>query len=946
MDSGSDGKLSYAIQSGNTNDVFSIDQTTGEIKLAKSLDYETTPMYNLTILVTDHPSTKEDVSKAAQTVLLVSVLDVNDNAPNFEVDTSQNCRKFISDDTTLGTVAFDIKASDLDTSLNAEISYGVIVLDKASDFLNLFSLDTKSGVFSVKGDLSLDKSFPNGRELTFQYIAKDNGKPSLSTKIQCSVLITGENKHAPRLDHSDVVTVVTSSIYQGHQVTTIKASDADSGPDGTLAFSITAGNEESVFTISNSGVIGLAKQPSHGYHAFNVEVSDQASVGKRKTISCLIHVYFSALPIKNIGDVVVGDVIKNRKMFTVTKGEKLVFPISLQLGLHNLEGFDVEISLSEQQSLVEISEVSSNQYHFLRPNSTVVRFLGLTDMTKNTFGVHQIGGVTLLPISSGSVTINVKVVSMVSQELKHIKSGVALDLDSKGCVGISWNIVSDCRLDMEDASFLQSYLRAQSNGFIGSLGNKLQFVSSFVKDAMDTDQNGVLNNQDVQLLFDSLLGKALTIKNLKLAQPGTVVDNKRKCDLLIETKTLFNALDKSTFTMEDFDVYLLLSHNTEELIEQIKTSNFGTLSSVTSQIEGDMKHVLSFKMNRTTSNGIFTFISRTSAISLKNLGLSLLITNKKTGTYSTTLTQHSPVGNDAKVFTFDNMNVKVHARDQPQVKQNIEVTSSRCMNPLQTSRMRMKLDGDFEQHVAGKEEKFKKTFKTFLESYLLQKHGHVIIVTNIAVSKGSVVLEFDLQHESSDEDQIISDIVDDLENNRITMPFDGLDYPAQPTLRIGDQENVKQPVIEEEDSMSKAFIAIGVIIGFVLFFGFIGALYLCKKRDDPYATKEKQHFEWKSSGENINKYPSMVSHSKKAGVVNNAYEYFKTLDHSGAHTPNTKHVVNSLRKQPNLDFDGQTPPAHTHTAHLDETRASLRRRNTPKNLEEMQRELRVRSICC
>ena len=930
-DSGSGGIISYAIQSGNKDNTFSINQTTGEIKLSKPLDFEVTTGYNLSIVAMDLPS-KGDEARKVQTSLTVTVTDVNDNAPVFNL---QDCNKFVSDDTSFGAELFDIKASDADTQMNGKISYEIVIEEKESDLLQLFSLDKDSGVFSVKGDLSLDKGFPNGKELKFRYIARDSGDPPLFSEIQCSIHITGENKHAPILDHSDVITVVTSSIFKGHRVTTIRASDKDSGPDGTLSFAISSGSEPSMFAISDSGVITLAEQASQGYYLLNVQVSDQASVIKRKSISCLVHVYFSALPINNIGNIILGEVTENKRVVSVTKGEQLVVPISIQLGLYNLEGFDIEVIV---RASVEVT-TTSIKYKSFRQNATSIRFLGLADPNKNIFGIHQIGDVTIIsPQFSGDVAIDVIVISMVSQEMKEIESGNSLDLFSASCVAEPWNIVTDCKLDMRDASFVQAYVREQSNGFISSFGKTLQSISPAVKNAMDTDQNGILDNQDVQFLLDSLVGKALTVQQLKVVTPGKIDENKQKCDLLVEVKTKFNSLD--TAIENDYEIYLVFSHDTEKVFKQTKSSSFVVASSITTLFEGDMKYLQAIKMNTTPTEGVYRFTSQASTIFLVNLGTSLIIKNKKTGYFVSTFNKGGP---DNTVWTFDTMNIKIPSQSKPQTQQKVEQTSSRCQNPLQSTRMRMKLVGDFDQHILGKEKEFEAQFKGFFESHILQKHSHTVYVTNMAISKGSVVVQFDMQHEAGEKDQIVSSLVDDLENEKISMQFDGLDYPAQPTLRVGDEEQVKEPVVEVEDAMSKAYIAIGVIIGLILIFAFLATLYLCKKRGDPYAEKEKQEFELKSSTEKV-KYPSMTEHPKKAGVVNNAYEYFKTLDHSGTHTPNTRHVVESLRKKPNLEEI--VPSALSHPTHLDETRATLRRRITPKNLEEMQRELRVSFVFC
>ena len=66
--------LNYSIVSGNVEDVFEIDETTGDIHLAagKTLNYEIIPEYNLIITITDDAVEPESVNSK----LIISVLDV------------------------------------------------------------------------------------------------------------------------------------------------------------------------------------------------------------------------------------------------------------------------------------------------------------------------------------------------------------------------------------------------------------------------------------------------------------------------------------------------------------------------------------------------------------------------------------------------------------------------------------------------------------------------------------------------------------------------------------------------------------------------------------------------------------------------------------------------------------------------------------------------------
>ena len=91
-----------------------------------------------------------------------------------------------------------------------------------------------------------------------------------------------------------------------------------------------------------------------------------------------------------------------------------------------------------------------------------------------------------------------------------------------------------------------------------------------------------------------------------------------------------------------------------------------------------------------------------------------------------------------------------------------------------------------------------------------------------------------MQHESEAADQIVNIVVDGLENNRINMLFHWLDYPAQKTLIAVDQEKSEQPVTENENLMSKTYIAIGVTIKPLLIIGIIPAIYLCQRKETPY----------------------------------------------------------------------------------------------------------------
>ena len=72
-DDGDGDTLTYAITAGNTNTQFAIDQNTGILTIAKSLDHETTPTHKLTIQANDGNGKTEEI------IATINVLDIDED---------------------------------------------------------------------------------------------------------------------------------------------------------------------------------------------------------------------------------------------------------------------------------------------------------------------------------------------------------------------------------------------------------------------------------------------------------------------------------------------------------------------------------------------------------------------------------------------------------------------------------------------------------------------------------------------------------------------------------------------------------------------------------------------------------------------------------------------------------------------------------------------------
>lgn len=113
---------------------FEINEKTGIVRLKRALDRESESFYNLTVQAMDH-----GVPPLSSTVLLsVTVLDVNDNPPEF---TNKIMYATVSESVPVGSEIATVHATSEDIGINAEISYSVV----GGDEQGFFEISSVSG---------------------------------------------------------------------------------------------------------------------------------------------------------------------------------------------------------------------------------------------------------------------------------------------------------------------------------------------------------------------------------------------------------------------------------------------------------------------------------------------------------------------------------------------------------------------------------------------------------------------------------------------------------------------------------------------------------------------------------------------------------------------------------------------------------------------------------
>jgi LPXTG-motif cell wall-anchored protein len=216
--------LNYSIVSGNTDNIFKINATTGEIKVANGslLDYESIQLYTLAIQVSDGRETHT-------ATVTININDQNDNAP-----VPQGFTKAINENLANGTTIGTVTANDADT--NSEFTYAIT----AGNGTGAFAINPNTGEIRVANSSKLDYETVQSFMLTVQV---SDGVNTADTTVTINLINLNDN--TPVMN--DAVFHVDENALTGTWVGTARGTDADGD---SISYSIVSGNDEGAFAIN------------------------------------------------------------------------------------------------------------------------------------------------------------------------------------------------------------------------------------------------------------------------------------------------------------------------------------------------------------------------------------------------------------------------------------------------------------------------------------------------------------------------------------------------------------------------------------------------------------------------------------------------------------------------------------------------------------------------
>ncbi|XP_061538054.1 LOW QUALITY PROTEIN: protocadherin-16-like [Phycodurus eques] len=280
-----EGEVTYMVVGGTDRDgTFVVDRLTGDVFLARPLDYEQDAHYTLKIEVDDF-SQAPPISTLVH--LDINVKDSNDHAPQFPEDP---ITIVISESVQPGTSVFTFQATDKDGSgPNSDLRYSI--LQQFPDIPGLLTLDPSTGVLTLNQELDHEVNPSLIVVVKATDSALDAGERQWSS-VTARIYVTDENDNTPAFTSPTQVSVMEDQPI-GFVALYVMARDADKGENGRVTYRVQSGNADGTFSLNpNTGSLSIFKPlDREDQEVFNLTIVAEDHGAPRCSSSQLLRVY-------------------------------------------------------------------------------------------------------------------------------------------------------------------------------------------------------------------------------------------------------------------------------------------------------------------------------------------------------------------------------------------------------------------------------------------------------------------------------------------------------------------------------------------------------------------------------------------------------------------------------------------------------------------------------
>ncbi|XP_005995410.2 protocadherin-1 isoform X1 [Latimeria chalumnae] len=296
LDQGPNAEIDYVfhLASDTVQRLFHLDNKTGVITVNGIVDREEVSVLRFMVIAKDRGVNP----KSARATVVINIKDENDNAPTIEIRgiglvTHEDGVANISEDVAVETPVALVQVSDQDEGENAAVTCVVagdvpFQLKPTGDTLN----DSKKKYF-LQTTTPLD--YESMKEYTIEIVAVDSGNPPLSSTNSLKVQVVDVNDNAPVFAQNIINVDFAENNEPGDKVYRVEATDADSGENAELVYSLIPDpSTKGMFEISpGSGEIKVNEvldREERERYEFLVVATDKGSHPLKGTATVVVHV--------------------------------------------------------------------------------------------------------------------------------------------------------------------------------------------------------------------------------------------------------------------------------------------------------------------------------------------------------------------------------------------------------------------------------------------------------------------------------------------------------------------------------------------------------------------------------------------------------------------------------------------------------------------------------
>uniref|UniRef100_A0A671M4F2 Cadherin EGF LAG seven-pass G-type receptor 3-like n=1 Tax=Sinocyclocheilus anshuiensis TaxID=1608454 RepID=A0A671M4F2_9TELE len=243
-DAGEAGRLSYSmapLMNSRSMDYFQMDPITGLLTTTHILDREHMDLHYFRVTATDHGSPR----LSGTTMVTITVTDRNDHSPVFE---QTEYRETIRENVEEGYPILQLRATDLDSTANANIRYRFIG-ESAAVARTAFEIDPRSGLITTRGIVDREAN----ERYTLLVEASDQGREPgpRSATVSVHITVLDENDNVPQFSQKRYVVAVREDVRPHSEILRVSASDQDKEGNAAVHYNIISGNSRGQFAIDS-----------------------------------------------------------------------------------------------------------------------------------------------------------------------------------------------------------------------------------------------------------------------------------------------------------------------------------------------------------------------------------------------------------------------------------------------------------------------------------------------------------------------------------------------------------------------------------------------------------------------------------------------------------------------------------------------------------------------